>query len=392
MTDAPIKVPYVQRIRDKATGETYLYFRKGDYREGPLGSPDGTQALADEVKAVLDRLAGIAMAQKPRAGTVGGMLRAYAGDTADGKRTGASADFLALARSTQAAYADIVDELVEDCGDEPLSTVTRGWVGELRDAWALRGHRVANVRLSILANALGPAIEDGRIEADPFSRLKRAKAPRRTGDANPAWTDDEVTAAIAEAKRRGRPGIARAIALGRYAGFRRGTICAVPLTARVRQDGAVRLNWVTEKRGVLCDKREDPRLTALIEETRSQATTIAYNADGRPWKVRQLNQAIDRLLAHLAKAGLVRAAMDDKGVVYSPLTIHGLRHARGVELAEAGASDAEIMAQLEHATERQAKEYRRQASRKKLADAGQRRIDNVVQLKARRRGRAAAQK
>lgn len=389
MTDEPIKVRYVQRVRDKKTGEVYLYFRKLDYREGPLASPDGTQALADEVQAVLDRLEGIALAQKPKPGTVGGMLRAYAGDVTDGKRTGASADFLGLARSTQAAYADIVDELIEDCGDEPLSGVTRGWVGELRDAWALRGHRVANIRLSILANALGPAIEDSRIEADPFSRLKRAKAPRRTGDANPAWTDDEVVAAIAEAKRRGRPGLARAIALGRYAGFRRGTICAVPLTARARQDGAIRLNWITEKRGVLCDKREDPRLTAVIDETKSEATTIAYNANGRPWKERQLNQAMDRLLASLAKVGKVRAAVDDKGEVYSPLTIHGLRHARGVELAEAGASDAEIMAQLEHATERQAKEYRRQADRKKLADSGQRRIDNVVKLSARRQARCA---
>jgi hypothetical protein len=36
----------------------------------------------------------------------------------------------------------------------------------------------------------------------------------------------------------------------------------------------------------------------------------------------------------------------------------------------AGASDAQIMLQLEHATDRAAKIYRRQADRRKMADAG----------------------
>lgn len=389
------KIPFVQRVKKK-DGKLHLYFRKGGYREGPLKHADGSDELRAEVDAILARLAGVQLAQRPKAGTVGGMLRAYAGDVKDGHRTGASAAFLALARSTQAAYDDIVDELVEDLGDHRLADVTRPWVAELRDAWALRGHRVANVRLSVLANALDPAIEDGRVEADPFSRLKRAKAPRGKGEAHPIWDDAEVDAGIAEALRRGRPGLARAIALGRWGGFRRGTICALPRTARIetfdeKNGQHRRLYWITEKRRVLCDKKEDPRLTALIAQTANspKATTVAYNADGLPWKERQLNQAIDRLMAALAKQEKVRAQTAPDGEIYCPLTIHGLRHARGVELAEAGASDAEIMAQLEHATERQAKEYRRQATRRKLADAGQDRVDNVVKLKARKARRNA---
>jgi hypothetical protein len=46
------------------------------------------------------------------------------------------------------------------------------------------------------------------------------------------------------------------------------------------------------------------------------------------------------------------------------------------------------MSQLEHGSERQAKEYRRQANRRKMADAGQDRIDNVVKLRARRKAKA----
>ena len=125
-------------------------------------------------------------------------------------------------------------------------------------------------------------------------------------------------------------------------------------------------------------------LTALLAETPSRALTIAHNADGHAWKPRQLNQALERLMLPLAKAGKVRAIKEASGKINCPLTPHGLRHARGVELSESGASDAEIMAQLEHATPRVAQIYRRQAERRRLADNAQDRIDNAVSLKAER--------
>jgi hypothetical protein len=376
------KVRYVQRVTKD--GKLHLYFRKGDYREGPLTSSDGSDELRQEVDAILKRLATVERAQKPKAGTVGGMLAAYnkAADT-----------FLAKARSTQAEYQRLIDELTEDCGEVLLSEVTSAWLTEMRGAWAVRGYKAANDRRQVLKNALEPAIADDRIAGDPFAKVKKLKPPHGQGEAHPAWEDHEVEAAIEAAIARGRPGLARAIALGRWGGFRRGTICAIPLNARRKgydDEGGehVRLNWITEKRRVLCDKREDPRLTALMAKTASEALTIAFNADGHAWKPRQLNQAIDRLTASLAKAGKVRKATTEAGEVYCPLTILGLRNARGVELAEAGASDAEIMSQLEHASDRQAKDYRRQASRRQMADAGQDRIDNVVKLRARRARKA----
>lgn len=387
------KVRYVQRVRK---GELiHLYFRKGDYREGPLTSPEGSQALKDEVAAILARLVAVEAAQTPKAGTVGGMLRDYTGDAPKNpgdRPKGASAEFLALARSTQAEYHRLADELQEDCGDQPLAEVTQAWVREMRDAWALRGHRAAAQRLQVLKNALAAAIDDEtdhRIPGDPFHKLKKVRRPADAGEAHPIWSDAEVTAGIEEAIRRGRHGLARALALGRYGGFRRGTICAIPTRARTtgfddQGRAHARLYWITEKKKVLCDKREDPRLTAILAETPDRALTIAYNADGNPWKPRQLNQAIDRLMASLAKLGRVRASTADDGEVYCPLDIHGLRHARGVELAEAGSSDAEIMGQLEHASPRAAQIYRKQAQRRRLADSAQDRVDNVVRLRARR--------
>lgn len=366
-----VTVPYVQRIR-RDNGRVDLYFRKGRHREGPLASPDGSEALKAEVEAIVARLTRAAKASaNPRASTAGGLLRAYR----------KSAEFLALAGSTQADYERLIDELDADAGDVLLSEIDRAWLIDMRDVWALRGHRAANLRMQVLKNAMAPVIDDetdSRIKGDPFHKVKKVRRPHDAGEAHPIWEDAEVEAAIALAIARKMPGLARAIGLARFGGFRRATVCALPLNARSigadeRGRPERRLYWITEKRKVLADKREDPRLTALLERTPDRALMVAYNARGEAWKPRQLNQAVDRLIEALARNGKAR----------DTLTIHGLRHARGVELALAGASDAEIMSQLEHATDRAAKIYRRQADRRKMADAAQDRVDKVVQLRTR---------
>lgn len=58
----------------------------------------------------------------------------------------------------------------------------------------------------------------------------------------------------------------------------------------------------------------------------------------------------------------------------------------------AGGSDAEIMSQLEHATDRAAKIYRRQADRRRMADGAQDRVDKGVSLREARKARDATNK
>lgn len=365
------KIRYIQRV--KVAGETYLYFRKGDYREGPLTGADGSPELREEVQGILERLRAAAHASVAKEGTIGAMMLRYAGD---GERKKPCVDFQTLAPSTQKEYFRIATEIRIAYGAIALSAFSGSRLSDMRDDWAPRGHKATNDRIQVLKNALKPAIVDERVPSDPFAKIEKMAPPHDREEPNLAWEDAEVEAAIRWCLARNAPGLARAIALGRWAGFRRGTICEIPLGARTRPFGLDgqpqrRLVWLTEKRRVKCDKREDPRLTDLIDRTPNRTTTIAYNADGSPWIPRQLNQAIDRMLESLAKVGEARAE----------LTLHGLRHARGVELALAGASDAEIMAQLEHATDRAAKIYRRQAERRRMADAGQDRIDNVVSLR-----------
>ena len=101
---------------------------------------------------------------------------------------------------------------------------------------------------------------------------------------NLAWTDEEVDAVIALALQRNMPGLARAVALGRWGGFRRGTICNIPLNARssrkmmtvCRSVGSTgRLRSVRS----LCDKREDSRLSAFLESTPAKASPSHTTSD-----------------------------------------------------------------------------------------------------------------
>lgn len=62
------------------------------------------------------------------------------------------------------------------------------------------------------------------------------------------------------------------------------------------------------------------------------------------------------------------------------------------EIAMAGGSDAEIMSRLEHATDRGAKIYRRQADWRRMADGAQDRVDKVVSLREARKKRDAPSK
>lgn len=115
--------------------------------------------------------------------------------------------------------------------------------------------------------------------------------------ATPNLDRPDVLEVLKERLRRDLAGLARAVALGRYAGLRRQTICALPLSARVltrSADGSehIRLLWITEKRKAACDKREDPRLTALLESTPDHGPAVAYNDRGQPFRERGLNQSL----------------------------------------------------------------------------------------------------
>ena len=61
------RIRYVQRVVER--GAVYLYFRKGDWREGPLTGADGSDELRAEVEAILARGESEALRSRPQGKT-----------------------------------------------------------------------------------------------------------------------------------------------------------------------------------------------------------------------------------------------------------------------------------------------------------------------------------
>jgi hypothetical protein len=323
--------------------------------------------------------ASVQRSPSPRIGTVCAALASYE----------ESADFATLAPRTQRDYQRVLRRFTASFAGLLLQDVSASFLLELRDRLAQRGYRVANLEMQILRNALHPSVIRGELDGgnDPFVQIERVRRPQSLAEPNIAWRDDEVEAVIEAAIARGNPGLARAVGLARYGGFRRGDICRMPRSARIErlnEDGVLerRISWVTEKRRTLADRREDQRLTELLARTEPRGkiipTTLAFNSKHAQWQPTALNHTLARLVAALAKRGLCREG----------LGLHGLRHSRGVELALAGASDSEIQAQLDHGSPHAARIYRRQAHALSLADAAQDRVDSqVIRLRTARENR-----
>ena len=280
------------------------------------------------------------------------------------------ADYLAgsayrrLAASTRREYARVAAHLQLDIGATTIDQVGRPLIRRLRDRWGADGHRAASLRLQLLKNATQPLIDDEVLPINLFDRLSRVAGPGRAAEPHPVWKPAELETVIRAAGH--MPGLVRAVGLARYGGFRRDDLCRMPVDARIPDRDGVRYRWTSGKGQTAVEHREDPRLTVLLDrDTPARAKTIAYNMRNGVWQPRQLSQALARVLARLARQGEVRRG----------LTWHGLRHTRGVELAESGCSDAIIMAQLGHTTDRSAQIYRRQASRRRLGDVGQALVD-----------------
>ncbi|MDP3659215.1 MAG: hypothetical protein Q8R27_04150, partial [Phenylobacterium sp.] len=169
----------------------------------------------------------------------------------------------------------------------------------------------------------------------------------------------------------------RGVAIGRYAGARRGDI--VRLLSASRHNG--RISWLSGKRKVVVDMPEDPLLTAWLDATpatqplsrwqagqqrrlgvfRLPTKTLVYNISGRPYTEDGLGQELAKLIATLHAEGKLATAAYD---------LHGLRHTFGVEAALAGCTDAQGGALMGHGSPNSFAVYRRQASRLQMSDDG----------------------
>lgn len=332
---------YVHRVVDEK-GVERLYFRKAGAPRVRLSHPFGSPELQAEVDALV-----AATGPAPAPETLRGALRYYELK---------SADFADLADSTKYEYRLILKELEEDFGALPLATFKAPYLLELRNAWAPRGHRAANVRLQVLKNALWPAIVAGKLgDGDPFTLIPQVRRPREAPEPHRLWSEEVVHTVIEAAVRDGKFGLARGVAIGRYTGARLGDI--VRMTRAARKSG--RFTFLSGKRRVLVNIAEDRALRAVLDGTPGGPMVLAYNAAELPYTEDGFALELRKLVRALHKAG----ALDSDG--YNP---HGLRHTFGVEAALAGCTDAEGAAKMGHSSPNSFATYRRQADRIRLSD------------------------
>lgn len=364
MTEPGGAVQYVQKVTAR-DGATYLYLRKRGLPRLKLASPwseADDSPLANEVRDIVARYEAV----KPIAGTMRAALRAYELD---------DDDFKGLADSTKREYRYILKEFDGSLGHLTVEAFTPTFINELKKLWAGRGYRAANIRLTILRNVLKPAMIAGMVEAAAFEIVGTVRRPADMAEPHPIWplwvVETVIGAAIAEA----RFGLARAVAIGRFAGPRRADIARLRRSAR--KDG--RLRFLSGKKKVAVDQLEDPALArwlaatptaqplsrwqasrrAAVRRVLTEPLTIVYNLDGQPYTDSGLGQALNDLVNRLAAAGRIDHARYD---------FHGLRHTRGVEAALSGCTDSEIAAMLGHDSAASAARYRRQADRIRLSD------------------------
>lgn len=179
-----------------------------------------------------------------------------------------------------------------------------------------------------------------------------------------------------------RFGLARAIAIARYVGARRGDLVRMPRAARVPAGGGqngLRFKFLSGKRRIRVDVPEDAALTEWLDitpcsqpKTRNrkaapETLTLVFTMEGTVYTENGLGQAMATLARTLFETGEIDSPNYD---------LHGLRHTKGVEMALAGCTDAEIAASLGHASPSSAAQYRRQADRIRLADSGSTKVED----------------
>ena len=308
---------YVQKVRKKE--RTYLYFRFGDGTRAPLPTdascPDFHRRYAE---LLAQRQSGRA---EPSEGTVGALIKAYL----------LTPQYRKLAKQTQWHHRRLLDELAP-IRPFPVVEIRRRHIRELRDTLSNRP-RTADMFLQVARRLFALAVSDEAIDINPAAGIENLGG----GGHYRAWTETEA-ALFETACADGRiPQWAlTAYLLGRYTAQRRGDVLSMTWSAydgraiRLRQSKTRRKSKPGSEMVILVHAKLKAHLDALPRTT----LLICTSPRGKAWDHRNFTREIRE---NLDKIGL-------RGVSF-----HGLRHMTASALADAGASEREIMAVTGHA-------------------------------------------
>lgn len=264
--------------------------------------------------------------------TLGALIIAYKGSPEWGR----------LAAASRAMYT-VYLKCFEADPHALVAAVTRRDILAMRDALAgSRGNGAAQGFIRAASALFSWAVDREWIDTTPVVRIKAL--PKGS---LPAWTEDQVQAALAAL----REPLRRAVVLAVHTGQRRGDLCALRWDA---YDGT-RLRFTQQKTGQDMDLVVAPVLRAELDAWRREATTLTILADGngRPWHPQHMTAQLRTALNRIGMRGL---------------NIHGVRKYVAASLADDGATTHQIAAVTGHKTLGMVQHYTASADRRNLAE------------------------
>lgn len=324
------KRKYVHAFRDRHGVQRY-YFRHKGKRTALPGKPE-TPEFEQAYSALLADASPSTTAPRKREGqgSFGALVKQYL----------ASPNFRDLAESTKREYRRVAEKLAGEHGHRAVAKVERPNVIKIRDALA-DTPGAANTVVRTMSVLLSFAVECGYRADNPARGIRLFKVGEWR-----AWTEEERKAF----EERWPAGTMqrRAYALALYTGQRRADLVA--MTKAAIEGGAIHV--VQSKTGV---GLWIPMHSAL----RAELAGVAHMS--------LLTTAAGKAFDPVYFGAWFAEAIGGAGLP-EDCVLHGLRKSAAQALAEAGCSDAQIMAVTGHATNAMIRKYTKGADQRRMAE------------------------
>ncbi len=337
--------PYVQMFRDRH-GTARLYFRKAGLPRVALPNPARDRQAF--LRAYQTALTGtLRVGRDTKEGTLEALIAEYL----------RSSDYTALKPNSRATYLHAFDFLRgRDGAKAAVAAIKASHIERLRDEIAATKPGKANLIVKALKVLMAFAVRRDYRDSNPAAEISLI----RSGEYR-SWTDEE----LAQFEQRWPRGTTERLIyeLALYTGQRRGDLAKMTWAdiknggINVVQEKTGAKLWVPLHRSLEAELAACPRLQmVLVASPSGMGFTPSYLGT-------TFAKAIDR-------AGLPAGCV-----------LHGLRKAAARRLAEAGATDAEIMSITGHRSRHEVTRYTRQANQPAIASNAMERLGNVGNVK-----------
>lgn len=332
-----MKVPSLPYLEfKKVKGKSYIYFRKGKFRQRLPDDPD-TEEFARIYWALRS-----GQRNSPSKTTWDALITSYYGSPA----------FKSKAKGTQANYRRHCEEIREKNGTKDISHFRRKHAVVVRDA--LQGHwSKANERVAVLSILCKHAVDLEWIERNPVVDIEKLK-----GGEYEAWPDDKLDAFGNYCERHALTTARTAFELAVGTGQRLGDCVKM----RWEDFDGEYMSVTQEKTGA--------RIWVYCPE-RLRAYLLRLPRKGKHILAKNLSQPIGKRTVQTAIEEVRRALEILRGP--NRLVPHGWRYTAARLLAEAGCSDADIQSVTGHRTLAMVQKYRAQADQRKRSKRAQER-------------------